>query len=498
MQFLCVILKRAFVSISLSSIFVLAADSGHSQVRNNYETVCAGQLDTEVRKITDIPQLKPARLGVVVATLASQAKQSEVLVNLDGDRYFIPASNAKLLTTAAALQTLGANYRIRTELVAQQLPNAEGEVGGGLGVVGRGDPSFTSDTLKLLVQQLVGKGVKRIRGGIYALPQLRGSGLGMGWEWQDLQEAYGAIASSLTINSNSLDWTIRSGSQVGQPVKFSWDQPELALGWTIENRAVTTAAQGNYALQVERSLSARHLIITGEMPQNAEPELGASAIPDPEAYFLDLARMELMRQGIAVEQKQKSATDTSLSRMVTLASVDSPPLAELVKTMNKDSNNLYAELLLRLLGTPHTPLTTPSDQLGIQTITKFLAKTGITSDRLLIADGSGLSRHNLITPMVIVKLLQFMANNSVFRDSLAIAGVDGTLANRFQNPLTQGNLIAKTGTISGVAALSGYVIPANYAQLAFSIMINNGNQPNKELRTYVDAIANLLTRVRRC
>ncbi|NKB18535.1 MAG: hypothetical protein HC770_11740 [Pseudanabaena sp. CRU_2_10] len=166
--------------------------------------VCASQLEVEINQIAQMPNLRASRLGVFVTPLSESPK---ALVNLDGDKYFIPASNAKLLTTAAALRLLGLNYHIRTTLNATQPIAAEGEIMGGLWVVGSGDPSFTTDALKTLVKQLVQKGVKRIRGGIYAMPQFRSSGLGMGWEWQDLQEYYGAIAHALTINGNVLDWT---------------------------------------------------------------------------------------------------------------------------------------------------------------------------------------------------------------------------------------------------------------------------------------------------
>jgi serine-type D-Ala-D-Ala carboxypeptidase/endopeptidase (penicillin-binding protein 4) len=462
--------------------------------------VCASQLEAEINQISQMPNLRAARLGVFVTPLSESPK---ALVNLDGDKLFIPASNAKLLITASALRLLGLNDRIRTTLNTKQPISSNGEINGGLWVVGSGDPSFSTDTLKALVQQLVQKGVKRIRGGIYAVPKFRSSGLGMGWEWQDLQEDYGAIAHALTINGNVLDWTIRP-SQVGQPVNFSWDSPTLTSGWTVENHAITGAKGSKYSLKVERPLNAQRLIISGQMPHGEEPELGATAVPNPSAHFLKLLTAELIAQGIQIDSSTTDPNTASVKNQiippVELATVASPTIAELVRTTNKDSNNLYAELLLRQLGarSPQKNDQQDASDAGIQVVTTFIQKQGISSNSFNLADAAGLSRRNAITPRAIVQLLQVMHRDRAFRDSLAIAAVDGTLKNRFKDTPAQANLSGKTGTLSDVIALSGYVKPDAYDELAFSIMLNHGNLPAKDLRAIVDAIALLLAKVQRC
>ncbi len=496
----CVCLLLAIAPTIIYSPDLLRAETN----RAVQPKVCASQLEAEINQIAQMPNLRASRLGVFVSPLSESPK---ALVNLDGDKNFIPASNAKLLTTAAALRLLGLNYRIRTTLNATQPITAEGEIMGGLWVVGSGDPSFTTDALKTLVKQLVQKGVKRIRGGIYAMPQFRSSGLGMGWEWQDLQEYYGAIAHALTINENVLDWTIRP-SQVGQPVNFSWDSPGLASGWTVKNQARTGAKGSTYSLKVERPFNAQRLIISGQMPQESEPELGATAVPDPSAHFLKLLTAELIAQGIQIDSPSSPVDTASRQNLglptLELASVASPTITELVRTTNKDSNNLYAELLLRQLGWRSPQKNTQKDaqadasEAGIQVVTTFLQKQGIPSNSFNLADAAGLSRRNSIAPRAIVQLLQIMHSDRAFRDSLAIAAVDGTLKNRFQNTPAQANLSGKTGTLSDVVSLSGYVKPAAYEELAFSIMLNHSDLPAKDLRAIVDAIALLLTRVQRC
>jgi D-alanyl-D-alanine carboxypeptidase/D-alanyl-D-alanine-endopeptidase (penicillin-binding protein 4) len=239
------------------------------------------------------------------------------------------------------------------------------------------------------------------------------------------------------------------------------------------------------------------LIITGQIPEDSRPELGGVAIPDPEANFLDLLRQELTAQGIEVSSN--ITTVEKLPPIKDLAINLSPPISQLIITTNKDSNNLYAELLLRALGDRLHEIS-PDDSVrgGMIAINKYLQSMNISATQVSLADGSGLSRHNLTTPKAIVQLLQTVASDRNFRQSLAIANVDGTLTNRFKNTSAQSLLQAKTGTLSGAIVLSGYANPQNYREVIFSIIINNSNLSSKELQKYVDEIALLLTRLETC
>ena len=475
--------------------------------------VCAGDLQKQVEIVVQSPSLRSLRVGVFASKLDSF---SNPLVNIDGDKYFTPASNLKLFTTAAALELLGANYQIRTSLWVDQ--------SGELWLRGSGDPSFSEDTLRSLVNSLVRslkvRGIKAIAPDLKTIPDLKGSGLGMGWQWQDLQEYYGAIADAFIINENVLDWTI-TPTKINKPVQFSWDRPDLAVGWVVENRAITASENTAYSLMVERSQSQKKLLISGQFPQNTPPELGATAIPDPEAHFLRMLRAEMLRQGIILKSPNKSPVKSQGQNQSSLpitevaieaATILSPTLAELIKTTNKESNNLYAESLLRRLGLsstlPSDPTENPSESdRGIDLVNKFLVGKGISSDSVVIKDGSGLSTLNLVTPRAIAQLLIGMKDNMIFRASLPIAGIDGTLKNRFksvakspgaENNLPVANIQAKTGTLTGVNALSGYLKPPKYPELAFSIVINNSNLSTVELAKDIDAIALLLMTVEDC
>ena len=461
----------------------------------NSDHVCPAQLQKEVEKVSKSSKLLPSRVGVFVQT---NETNPQILANLDGDRYFIPSSNAKLFITAIALKTLGADYRFATRLMSHNLPNTKGELENGLWLVGSGDPSFRSaNGLKSLVTQLKNKGVKRINGGIWTLTSRKGAEVAGSWEWSELQEYYAAIASPFTINENAINWTVSPDTN-GNPAIFTWETPELAKGWRVENQAITGTTDSKYSLQVVRPYGQKVLIISGVIPEKSEPELGGVAIPNPEANFLDLLRQELATQGITVSQNISTDTSKRLPPTQNLAIAYSLPLSQLIITTNKDSNNLYAELLLRALG-DRLDENNPEDNLlgGMITVNKYLQSIN-TPPYTFLADGSGLSRRNLTTPRAIVQLLQSVASDQNFRKSLAVSNVDGTLTNRFKNTSAQGLIQAKTGTLTGAIALSGYANPQNHREVIFSIIINNSNLPSRELQQYIDAIALLLTRLEPC
>ena len=501
---------QAAIFSAIALAMIPAQAIAQSIAQSKPQRLCPAQLQQEVDAIAKSARLQPSRVGVFVQTSGANP---QVLANLDGDRLFMPASNVKLFTTAIALKVLGADHRFTTRLMSSNLPNAQGLLDHGLWLVGSGDPSFSSATgLKSLVTQLKNKGVKRINGGIWTKTVRRGEDIVGSWEWQDLQEYYAARVSPFTIDENSLNWQIRP-NKVGQPAIFEWENPTLAKDWRVDNQSVTISANSDHrlpdnALKIVRPYGQKVMIISGGLPENAEPEDGGVAVPDPEANFLQLLRQELTAQGIEV------STDISkkLPPIQDLAIASSEPISTLIATTNKSSNNLYAELLLRSLGESFyakllqksagdrfsevVPLNSVSG--GLYSIGEYLKSVKISPDTVFLADGSGLSRRNLTTPRAIAQLLQTVASDRDFRQSLPIAGVDGSLTNRFKNTVAQGLIQAKTGTFSGTITLSGYANPQNYREVIFSIMLNNSNLSSRELQQYADAIALLLPRLENC
>ncbi|HBC43839.1 MAG TPA: D-alanyl-D-alanine carboxypeptidase/D-alanyl-D-alanine-endopeptidase [Pseudanabaena sp.] len=515
-QFVCHLRKLSlqgsvFSAITLVAIPLIAPLS----IRANPDRICLAQLQQELSQVAQSPQLQASRVGVFVQTNEPKPK---VLANLDGDRYFIPASNAKLFTTAIALKALGSDYRFATKLMSHALPNPQGTLENGLWLVGSGDPSFNSETgLKSLVTQLKNKGIKQINGGIWTRTIRWGDELVDSWEWKDLQEYYAAKVSPFTINENSLNWSIRPNA-IGQPAIFEWENPALAKDWLVENKSYTASDDSmlymmpDHALSVVRPYGQKVLIISGAISVKSEREEGSVTVPDPEANFLQLLRQELDAQGIKIQPF--TTFPKKLPPSQDLAIAYSPPLSQLLTTTNKDSNNLYAELLLRAVGEKfytklfqkplgdrfydHVSLNSVNG--GISSLKEYLDAIKIGSHNVLLADGSGLSRRNLTTPRAITQLLYNVADDRTFRNSLPVTKVDGTadgtLTNRWRaNPLS---LQAKTGTLTGVSALSGYAKPKNYPEVIFSIIINNSNLRPRELNSYVDAIVALINRLEPC
>jgi D-alanyl-D-alanine carboxypeptidase/D-alanyl-D-alanine-endopeptidase (penicillin-binding protein 4) len=243
------------------------------------------------------------------------------------------------------------------------------------------------------------------------------------------------------------------------------------------------------------------LRVEGQLRVGAEPESAAIAVLNPAENFLRYFQQALLAQKIRVTRISLAPSPTTMQELE-LAAVTSPPLSTLLVETNQESNNLYAEALLRSLGATQTPASTESAaETGLAALKVTLTELGVNPQSYILVDGSGLSRHNLVSPEALVQTLQAIARSpeaAVYRASLPVGGVSGTLQNRFQGTPAQGILQAKTGTLSGVGALSGYLNAPNYQPLVFSIIVNQSDQPASVLRQAIDEIALLLTRLRRC
>ena len=466
-----------------------------AQKNSTAESICSAQLETAIEAVINRPQYRRARWGILVESLSPQISD-RALYNLNADRYFIPASNTKLLTTAAALLALGSDYRIRTSVYDA------GE--GVLRVVGRGDPSLTNAQLKDLAQQLRRQGIRNIRKIIFEDSYLQGDIVNPTWEWEDVQFDYGTSINSLILNQNAVELTL-SPQQSGQPLRVSWSDVIASRQWKIENESMTSEAKTPNSVSVMAVLGQPILRIKGQLPIDANPETFDMAILDPANNFLQHFRNALVLEGITVQQASV-ISKISTNHKQELAAIESPPLSLLVFETNHESNNLYAEVLLRTLqiSAQQLPVTSPnsnSADIGLQQLKATLTALGVDPESYIIVDGSGLSRHNLVSPKAIAQTLQLMAKTPqarVYRDSLPVAGVSGTLKNRFRNTIAQGNIQAKTGSMTGVSTLSGYLDVPGYQPLVFSIMVNQSEQSLTTLRQGIDEIVLLLTRLSSC
>lgn len=471
------------------------------------EAICPAQLGGGINailqgrhsEIANRPQFLRANWGILIQTLASRRDGGSTLYAANHQHYFLPASNLKLLTTAAALHKLGPQFQIRTSVYGVGSNSIAT-----LRVQGRGDPSLTDKQLGVLAQQLSRQGVRQVSQLIGKDDYFRGPALNPSWEVEDIQAAYGAPINSLILNQNAVELKLYPQA-AGQLLRVEWADPAEAKSWRLENSAIATAATESSFVSVSRDLRQSIIQIAGQLPVNSEPESIAVAVPDPAQHFLRHFRQALLSQQIPVNQIKVAPSSKTIGEPE-LAAVASPPLSQLLVETNQQSNNLYAESLLRSLGTSRTQASRPettmnSAELGLAVVKTTLTDLEVNPAGYVMADGSGLSRHNLVSPEALVQTLQAMAKSpeaATYRASLPVAGVSGTLQNRFRNTPAQGILRAKTGTLSGVSALSGYLDGPNFQPLVFSIMVNQSDQPSPVLRQAIDQIVLLLTRLRSC
>lgn len=458
-----------------------------AQAEKVSQSICPAQLKTAIDEIINRPQFRRARWGILIESLLPKATKS-FLYNHDAERFFIPASNVKLLTTAAALRQLGASFQIRTSVY--QISE------GVLRVIGRGDPSLQNAQLKDLAQQLKRQGIRNIKQLIVDDTYFRSDNINLTWDWQDVQSDYGTAVSSLILNQNAVELTL-SPQQIGQPLRVSWADNIASRQWQIENSSVTAVAGTPNSITVTAVLGQPLLQIKGQLATAAEPEIIGLPILNPTQYFLAHFREALVEQGISVAQTSVASNQITAEGKE-VANIESPPLARLLLETNQESNNLYAEVLLRRLGVSSNG---DSTELGLKKVRQTLTNLGVNPESYNLIDGSGLSRQNLVSPEAIVQTLKGMAQTpeaSIYRDSLPTAGVNGTLRRRFINTLAVGNLQAKTGTLTGVSALSGYLDIPGFQPLVFSLIVNQSNQSATMQRQAIDEIILLLTRLRSC
>jgi D-alanyl-D-alanine carboxypeptidase/D-alanyl-D-alanine-endopeptidase (penicillin-binding protein 4) len=470
---------------------LLAFQSPHAVAETQQAAdICPAQLENAIATVINRPQFRRSRWGIVITPLLSKDRP---LYSHDAERYFIPASNAKLLTTAAALLQLGTDFQIRTSIY---------ETGAGVLIVGRGDPSLSAAQLKDLAQQLKGQGIRSVRQLIVDDGYFQGDALNSNWEWEDVLSDYATSVNSLILNQNAVELTLFP-HQLNQPLKMSWSDPIAASQWQVVNHSLTREAGLPADVAVTTAFGKPLLQITGHLAIDSEPDSFGLAVLDPAEYFLQHFQQVLAAEGIRVTQALV-ASSSLIDRQRELAGVNSPTLETLVLETNQQSNNLYAEVLLRTLGTriaQDRQSTYSTAEAGLEVVKETLTQVGIDPESYILSDSSGLSRHNLVSPEAIAKTLQAMAQTpyaAVYRASLPVAGTSGTLRRRFQDTAAQGKLQGKTGTLSGVGALSGYLDVPDYQPLVFSIMVNQSDQPNATLRQAIDEIVLLLTRLRSC
>ncbi len=494
-------------------LLVLSAGPIHAQAPYS-ETAATEQLTQTIADTIGTDTFDGALWGIHIVNLHS----GTVLYSKNADHNFVPASNVKLLTSAAALEQLSPDYRYRTTVYADG-PVENGTLKGNLIVRGSGDPTIggyrqrkdPTEVFRRWADSLRAQGITHVAGNIVGDDRrFDDTPLGQGWSWSDITYAYAAEIGGLVFNENTVDLRVR-GRRTGEPARVTWEPFETDYVEVV-NRSHTVPFRKEEDEEYQRLMGTNTIHVqTRVHPNGLEKE--SITISKPTLYFTHVLRQVLLREGISVGGRPVDLDETGLApaydapTVQRVASYTSSPLSQVIRTLNHESRNLYAEQLLRTLAVEVPPdtdedLEPGSSPLGIKAVRKTLDRAEIDTSRVQLVDGSGLSRQNLVRPRSLVRLLQYMwlhtdaRVSSAFFDSLPKGGEEGTLEYRFQGSTpAHANVRAKTGTLSNTSSLSGYVTSEEDTPIGFSIFCNHHLAEGDQARSAQDFIINALARL---
>ncbi len=436
-------------------------------------------------KINELIEKSPnanSRWGVFAVSL----KDGRVLCERDGRKLFNPASIQKTLTAIVGLDKLGADYVWKTSVYTASEIDENGTVNGDLTLYGEGAPDFDAIALETLVNNLYAKGLRRVEGNVIGdSSYFRGDTIGDGWTWNELQWYYGAEASALSYDENQAFVNVENGSG-----RASTDYLNVTVGKPTPINSNSNSDANYEAGGIKRGLDNNNFYVWG----NTKSFGARVAVHNPAGLAAKNFKEVLERKGIKVagetssrDWKAEKQLDIANSRE--LSYVFSASLGEIVRKMNKTSNNFYAEIILRTIGKNFSDSVPSNIQLpqnvrgddttGAAVIKKWLLEKNIAADEVRIADGSGLSRLDFVTPETFARAFIFAAQSNyaqVFTDSLPISATDGTLGGRLGK--AKGKVLAKTGTITYVNSLAGYAQRKDGEILTFSVIVNNETRKN--------------------
>jgi D-alanyl-D-alanine carboxypeptidase/D-alanyl-D-alanine-endopeptidase (penicillin-binding protein 4) len=443
--------------------------------------------------------------------LVVDEETGETLFTLNADHFFKPASNIKLFTTTLALATLGPYFRARTTVETTAELERNGRLRGDLVLVGRGDANLSNrvfpftkqgvregpadKALAELADKVVARGVKEIRGDIVADDSyFAPARFPPGWTVDDTVWSYGSAVSAIAVNDNTLQMQVLPGAAAGEPVLVFWEP--WPGPYTVSNEARTApAGTADAALSLSRDPESRVFRLGGTLAADSPPRLLALAVPEPAELAAAQLKALLEARGVRISggsharHAGEPAPAAHTGALLVLAERASESLIEDMRLTNKLSQNLHAEMMLRVAAKEGAGAETLEEALKFAA--QFRESIGLAPGDVTQSDGSGLSRNNMVTPQSVAGVLLYATRQpwgQDFASTLAVAGEDGTMENRMKDTAAAGRLRAKTGTINGAVGLSGYATTVGGRRLVFSLFGNNYAGNGRDAAAVLDAI----------
>ncbi|MDA0986974.1 MAG: D-alanyl-D-alanine carboxypeptidase/D-alanyl-D-alanine-endopeptidase [Bacteroidetes bacterium] len=464
-------LKLNFILLVTSYLFSSCATTSPKSIPLTYKD--------EINKILNDSIFEGTQVAIKVISL----KNDRVLFSKNENLLMRPASNLKLITSSTAISVLKDTFNFRTNFYFDSTTSS-------IFVKGSGNPIFSSSDLKKVVNQIKNLGFKEIKGNVIGDVSLFDTlQWGEGWMWDDEPFMYAAFNSALTINNNCIK-IIATPSKNGEAVNISTFPKTNYVN--LKNFATTSDSTLNFNITRKFFERTNDIIVSGNLNYNSKPDTTTLTILYPEKYFVNLFYEELLNQGIIVKGKPIISNLTEKAKLIY---THSQSIDSVIINFNKVSDNLTGENLLKVIGNNATN-NAGSTTAGISVVKNYLNKIGIDTNKFLLVDGSGMSHYNLITANLYTQLLKSIYNDKInfplIYNSLPIAGIDGTLSNRFLNNAAFKIVRAKTGSIGGVSTLSGFVTTRSNEMLAFSILMQNFIGSASKYRNAQDRICEVL------
>ena len=453
--------------------------------------------------LVDASEFRSAQWGILVVDPA----RAETLYTRNADKLFMPASNMKLLTGTTALVQLGANYRWSTSMSARGTVR-DGVLLGDLIVRGNGDPSISAHMqhgdalapMRAMADSLRAHGITTVRGRLVAAPSpFTDAPLGYGWAWSDLDDSYSAGVDALYFNEGFTEVIVRGGARAGDPVRATTRPATTYPALIVNARTVTALARGatskdSAAVGITVSQDSSHsgVLVEGAIAAGDSTVVEITFRRQAEAYLAAL-KEAMAARGVVVD----AGPGDSAGAARPLFTMMSPTLAQVLPFFEKPSQNQIGEILFKTLALEKTGVGRADS--AARVVERQVLAWGASADGFAVRDGSGLSRHDYVSPRTLVHVLDAIRLHpdfTLFYDAMPIAGVDGTIRNRMKGTPAEGNVHAKTGTLDKARSLSGYVTTADGRLLIISALCNNYVVPTRRVDRVTDALGAYLAAMR--